>query len=49
MSQIARRHHYLPQSYLAAFTDSGLKTGKLYVFDVSDGAQFHASPKKVCR
>ena len=47
MSQIARRHHYLPQSYLAAFTDSGLKTGKLYVFDVSDGTQFHASPKKV--
>lgn len=29
----ARRHHYLPESYLAGFTPSGTKADFLYVFD----------------
>ena len=47
MSQAARKHHYLPQGYLAAFTDTGHKSGKLYVFDVSNGTRFRTSPKNV--
>lgn len=33
----ARRHHYLPQFYLAGFTPSGNKDDKLWVFDLETG------------
>jgi len=33
MDNVARRHHYLPRSYLAGFTDTGASGGELYVFD----------------
>lgn len=46
MTSIARRHHYLPQAYLAAFTDTGTKDGLLYVLD-SSGARFRSSTKNV--
>ena len=32
-SRIARRHHVIPQLYLAGFTDSGEKNGLLYAHD----------------
>lgn len=44
---IARRHHYLPQGYLAAFTDSGLKDGQFCVLDVQTGNSFRTSPLNV--
>lgn len=43
----ARRHHYLPQAYLAAFTDTGFKDGKLHALDVDNGNRFRTSPINV--
>jgi hypothetical protein len=47
MTSIARRHHYLPQAYLAAFTDTGTKKGRFYVLDTASGACFRTSPLNV--
>lgn len=47
MSPIARNHHYLPQAYLAAFTETGTKDGHFFVRDVSNGKFFKTSPKNV--
>ena len=47
MNQPARKHHYLPQAYLAAFTDTGTKDGQFYVFDIRKGTRFCTSPKNV--
>jgi hypothetical protein len=33
----ARRHHYLPQGYLAGFTDTGAKDGQSFVLEVEYG------------
>lgn len=44
---IARKHHYLPQAYLAAFTESKSKDGQFYVFDTLDGNHFRTSPENV--
>ena len=44
---IARRHHYLPQAYLAAFTSTGLKDGHFCVLDVQTGHAFRTSPLNV--
>ena len=44
---IARRHHYLPQVYLRAFTDTGLKDGQFNVLDVQSGRSFRTSPINV--
>ena len=43
----ARRHHYLPQSYLARFTDKGTKDGQFFVLEVESGHTFRTSPKNV--
>ena len=43
----ARRHHYLPQSYLALFTDTEKKDGKFFVLKVSSGGAFQTSPINV--
>src|SRR5271157_3609751 len=43
----ARKHHYLPQTYLAIFTDKGSKNGQFYVLDVVNGKCFRTSPKNV--
>lgn len=43
----ARRHHYLPQSYLAAFTDTGTKDGQFFVMEVHSGRSFRTSPINV--
>lgn len=44
---IARRHHFLSQTYLAAFTDTGLKDGQFNVLDVRTGKVFPTSPLNV--
>jgi hypothetical protein len=40
----ARRHHYLPQSYLALFTDKETKKGQFFVLEVESGRKFRTSP-----
>ena len=47
MKNIARKHHYIPQAYLAAFTDTESKDGQFYVIDVDNGNGFRTSPKNV--
>jgi hypothetical protein len=44
---IARRHHYLPQAYLAAFTSTGSKDDHFCVLNVQSGNTFRTSPKNV--
>lgn len=44
---VARRHHYLPQAYLAAFTDDGTQDSQFFVLDVESGRRFSTSPKNV--
>jgi hypothetical protein len=43
---IARRHHYLPQAYLAQFTNTGTKEGQFNVLE-NTGRIFRTSPKNV--
>lgn len=43
----ARRHHYLPQFYLAGFTPSGKKEDKLWVFDLDTGKKFTTTTENV--
>jgi len=43
----ARKHHYVPQTYLAAFTDKRSKRGRFYVLDVEAGRCFRTSPQNV--
>jgi hypothetical protein len=47
MTSTARRHHYLPQVYLAGFTDTGTKDGQFHVLDIHSGTCFRTSPKNV--
>ncbi len=44
---IARKHHYLPQAYLAAFTDTSQKDGQFNVLDIHSGRSFRTSPINV--
>ena len=44
---LARRHHYVPQAYLASFTSNGTKDGKFCVLDIHTGHAFRTSPLKV--
>jgi hypothetical protein len=44
---ISRRHHFVPQGYLGAFTDSGDKSGKFFVHDVNAGRWFRTTPQNV--
>lgn len=47
MEQTARDHHFVPQCYLAGFTDTGTKDGRLYAFDFVDGRGFRPKPRNV--
>lgn len=47
MPSLARRHHFLPQGYLAGFTESGEKDGWLHVLDMHLGRSFRTSPLNV--
>jgi hypothetical protein len=42
-----RRHHYLPQFYLAGFTDSGQRDGRLHVTSLEDGRRWIGTPPSV--
>lgn len=39
------KHHYVPQFYLAGFTQAGLKNADLHVFDQSLGRSWRSTPK----
>src|SRR6266853_3306867 len=39
-----RAHHYVPQCWLAGFTDSGQKAGRLWVTDFSRKKQWPTTP-----
>lgn len=41
----ARAHHFVPQCWLAGFTDSGEKDGKLYVTDLKRRKQWPSNPE----
>jgi hypothetical protein len=47
MQSLARRHHFLPQGYLAGFTDTGRKDGSLHVLDIKTQRSFFTSPLNV--
>ena len=47
MPPSARNHHVVPQGYLAAFTDTGLRSGRLCVFDIEAGKFFGTTPRNV--
>jgi hypothetical protein len=47
MEQIARHHHFIPQCYLARFTDTGTKDGMLCAFDFVASRYFRQKPKNV--
>jgi hypothetical protein len=40
----ARKHHFVPQCWLAGFTDSGQKDGRLWVTDLHQKKQWPTSP-----
>ena len=42
-----RRHHYIPQFYLAGFTSDGTKGGWLYATDISTGKQWKCKSEGV--
>jgi hypothetical protein len=46
-SNIARAHHYVPQAYLAGFTDSGTKDGRLYAHDYKQLKTWASTPAGV--
>ena len=47
MSNIARNHHYIPQSYLRGFLDLSLKKEQLHVIDKIERRHFVTSPRNV--
>ncbi len=47
MPQPAKDHHFVPQGYLAGFTDTGGKEGMLCVFDLTTDRLFRTKPRNV--
>lgn len=47
MVQVARNHHFVAQCYLAGFTDTGTKDGRLCVFDFKANRFFRQKPRNV--
>ena len=43
----ARAHHFVPQCWLAGFTDSGQKDGMLFVSDLKRKKQWRCKPSEV--
>ncbi len=44
-----RQHHVIPAFYLAGFTDTGTKDGRLHVFDYTRKRRYSLKPEKVAR
>ncbi len=47
MGKFARNHHFVPQSYLAGFTDDGTRDGWLFVSDLVSRSVFKTKPRNV--
>jgi Protein of unknown function (DUF4238) len=47
MERTAKDHHFVPQCYLAGFTDTGTKDGLLCVFDHVASRSFRQKPRNV--
>lgn len=47
MKKVARNHHFVPQGYLAGFTDDGTRNGRLTVFDLVSRSIFQTKPRNV--
>lgn len=47
MAPLARNHHFVPQCYLAGFTDTGTVKGRLCVFDFEASRFFRQRPRNV--
>lgn len=47
MKDISRKHHYIPQFYLSAYTSNKTKSGNVYVFNVVNGRRFSTKPANV--
>ena len=45
MPNIPRKHHYVPQFYLAGFTECGTRKGRLYVLDQGKKKQWSSTVK----
>jgi hypothetical protein len=45
----ARQHHFLPVFYLAGFTETGRRDGRLYVFDYFRDRHYISTPVKVAK
>jgi hypothetical protein len=42
----ARAHHFVPQCWLAGFTDTGEKDGVLFVTDIKRKKKWHCKPSE---
>lgn len=47
MSNPSRHHHYIPQFYLAGFTESGDKDDAIHVTDIREKKEFITNPRNV--
>jgi hypothetical protein len=41
-----RAHHFVPQFWLAGFTETGQKDGRLWITDLKKGKQWKSTPRK---
>ena len=47
MTTVARNQHFVPQGYLAAFTNDGTRDGRLFVSDLVSQSTFQTKPRNV--
>lgn len=47
VARMSRRHHFLPQFYLAGFTSSAEKDGDLWILNRDDGHRWKGNPNSV--
>jgi hypothetical protein len=47
MKRFARNHHFVPQGYLAGFTEDGTRDGRLFVLDLVSRSIFQTKPRNV--
>jgi hypothetical protein len=47
MRKFARNHHFVPQGYLAGFTENGTRDGRLIVSDLVSCSLFQTKPRNV--
>jgi hypothetical protein len=47
VSEIARKHHFIPVFYLAGFTQSGDENDALWVLDQAQGKQWQSKPRAI--